>query len=253
MKGKGTAPLYRFLAWLVRVFTPKMETVGAENLPDEPVLLVGNHCQLYGPIACEFYLPVERRTWCAGQMMTMREVPSYAYKDFWSYKPKGLQWFYRLMSYLIAPLSAYIFNHANTIAVYRDTRIVSTFRQTLETLEEGISVVIFPEHDEPYNHILYSFEENFADIAKRYYKRTQKQLAFVPMYIAPKLGQIHLGKPIRFSPDTPIAEERSRICRYLMQEITAIASSLPEHTVIPYRNIPKSEYPCNLAKGVEQH
>ena len=59
---------------------------------------------------------------------------------------------------------------------------------------------------------------------------------------------MHYGRPIRFVPDVPMGEERHRICQYLMHEITDIACSLPEHTVIPYRNIPKKYYPSNIPK-----
>ena len=62
---------------------------------------------------------------------------------------------------------------------------------------------------------------------------------------------MHLGKPIKFSADKPIEEERRRICDYLMSEITDIARSLPEHTVIPYRNIPKKQYPKNTSKDAK--
>jgi len=251
MSKKKSAVLYRFLAWLVRLFTPKMKTIGTEHLPDEPVVFVGNHCQMYGPIVCEFYLPVERFTWCAGQMMNVKEVPDYAFEDFWSQKPKYIRWFYRLASYLVAPISAYIFHHANTIAVYRDTRVISTFKETVKKLKNGYSIVIFPEHNMPHDHIIYDFERNFVDIAKLYYKATGKRLSFVPMYIAPKLGEIHLGVPIRFSPDRPLDEERDNICAYLMGNISNIARSLPEHVVIPYRNIPKKYYPLNTAERSE--
>ncbi len=50
--------------------------------------------------------------------------------------------------------------------------------------------------------------------------------------IAPKLKTLCLGKPIRFNADEEMDAQRSRICHYLMDEITAIAESLPEHTVI---------------------
>ena len=86
------------------------------------------------------------------------------------------------------------------------------------------------------------------DIARLYYKRTGKELYFVPLYIAPKLKRMYLGKPIKYAADTPAAEERRRICDYLMNEITNIAVGLPEHTVIPYRNIPKRLYPKNISK-----
>lgn len=99
-----------------------------------------------------------------------------------------------------------------------------------------------------HNHIVYDFQYKFIDIAKFYYKKTGKELAFVPMYIAPKLKKICLGKPVRFCAAEPMDAERSRICTYLMDEITAIAEALPEHTVVPYRNIPKKDYPSNIPK-----
>jgi len=249
MQPKKQPRLYRIIKRLVKVFYLKYEVEGTENLPDdEPVIVVGNHAQMHGPLSCELYFPGHRYTWCAGQMMHLKDVPAYAYSDFWSQKPKCTRWFYKLLSYLIAPLAAYIFSHANPIGVYRDSRILSTFKDTVKRLSEGASVVIFPEHDVKYNNIIYEFQEKFIDIAKLYYRRAGKELAFVPLYIAPDLHKMYLGKPIRFRASAPLEEERARICGYLMDEITQIARSLPEHTVVPYRNIPKKYYPSNIPK-----
>lgn len=249
-KEKKISPIYKIIKWLVWLFYPKMEVVGTENLPEEEAIIVGNHTQMNGPIASELYLTGNRYTWCAGQMMNTKEVPDYAYKDFWSGKPKIVRPFYKILSYIIAPLASLIFNNANTIAVYRDNRIMSTFRNTVNKLADGAKVVIFPEHDKKYNNIIYDFQDKFIDIARLYHKRTGKELMFVPLYIAPKLKKMYLGKPIRFSSETPIEEERRRICDYLMNEITDIARSLPKHTVIPYRNIPKKYYPTNISEEV---
>ncbi len=216
-----------------------------ENLPDEPCVLVGNHTQIHGPISCELYFPENFYTWCASQMMELRKVPAYAFEDFWSQKPKFLHPFFKILSFLIAPISVVIFNNARTVAVHKDIHIMKTFKETISKLQNGENIVIFPEQDEPYNHILYDFQEGFVDVAKLYYKRTGKELNFVPLYIAPKLKKMCLGKPIKFSPDTPIDDERRRICDYLMKEITDIAEGLPLHTVVPYRNIPKRLYPLN--------
>ena len=248
MNERKVSPVYKVIKWLVKVFYPKIEVVGVDNLPDEPVMVVGNHTQMNGPIACELYFPGNRYTWCAGEMMHLKDVPAYAYKDFWSNKPKYIRWFYKLLSYIIAPLSVCVFNNAQTIGVYHDARIISTFKQTVQRLQEGSSVVIFPEHDVPHNHIICQFQDKFIDIAKLYYKRTKKELAFVPLYIAPTLKKMYLGKPIRFCAANPMEEERACICEYLMKEITEIAVSLPEHTVVPYNNVPKKDYPSNIPK-----
>lgn len=236
---------YKIIKKIIWFFYPKMTLHGQENLPREAVILVGNHTQLHGPIAAELYGPGTHYTWCAGQMMHREDVADYAFQDFWSQKPKWTHWFYRLLSHLIVPLSLCIFNNANTIGVYHDTRIVGTFKTTVKRLDEGANVVIFPEHDVKYNHILYDFQDKFIDVAKLYYKRTGKAVCFVPLYIAPRLKAMYLGEPIRFRPEVPMEEERQRIKTCLMDSITALAESLPEHTVVPYRNIPKKLYPKN--------
>lgn len=105
------------------MFYPKMEIVGLENLPDESCAIVGNHTQMHGPIACELYFPDNFYTWCAAPMMKLKEVPAYAYTDFWLQKPKALRPLFKLVSYIIAPLSVLIFNNARTIAVYMRIKI----------------------------------------------------------------------------------------------------------------------------------
>ena len=243
--GKKKAWGFRVIKKLVALFYPKMDVVGLENLPKEPCILVGNHAQLHGPIACELYFPENCYTWCASQMMELKEVPAYVYADFWAEKPKLLRPFFKLASYVIAPLSVLIFNNARTVAVYKDNRVLNTFRTSLTMLKEGNNLVIFPEHDKEHNHIVADFQEGFVDIAKLYYKRTGKEISFVPFYLAPKLKSIYLGKPVSFSAAPPMEEERRRICDTLMEDITTLALALPEHTVVPYRNIPKKQYVKN--------
>ena len=246
-------PIYRIIKWLVWVFYPKIKVIGAENLPAEPAIIVGNHAQMHGPIACELYFPGNRYTWCAGQMMHLKEVPAYADEDFWSNKPGYSRWFYKLLSYVIAPLSVCVFNNANTIGVYRDSRLLTTFRETVKKLQEGASVVIFPECEEAYNHILNRFQDSFIDIARTYYKKTGKELSFVPLYIAPDLKSMYLGEPIPYHADTPVKEERKRICHCLMTAITEMACQLPPHKVVPYKNIPKNQYPSNIPSEVSEN
>lgn len=237
--------LYRFIKFMVRIFYPVFSVSGSENLPEGPSVIVGNHAKMNGPIACELYFPGTHYTWTAGEMMQLKEVPDYAYQDFWSEKPVYIRWFFRLLSYIIAPFSVCIFNNANCIGVYHDTRIMSTFRSSVEKLREGARIIILPEHDVPYNNIICEFQERFIDIARMYYRKTGEELSFVPMYVAPSLETLYLGKPIRFDSSAPKEAERTRIVKYLMDEITSIARELPEHTVVPYPNIPEKSYPSN--------
>ena len=253
MQEKKISPLYRLIKALVRLFYGKTRVVGAENLPDAPCIVVGNHCQMNGPIAVELDFPGQHYTWCAGEMMHLKEVPAYAFRDFWSAKPKAVRWFFRLASYLIAPLSVCVFNNANCIGVYRDASILSTFRETVEKLQSGVSVVIFPEHDPPVNNILSAFQDRFVTVARQYCRRSGEALRFVPMYLAPALKTMYLGEPVAYDPDAPSKEECRRVCAQLAERITALAVSLPRHRVVPYRNIPKKDYPYNIPLEVYPH
>lgn len=237
--------LYRLLYRIVWLVSPKYTLHGTEKLPKEPCIIVGNHAQMYGPIAAELYLPRPHHIWCIGEMMNRKEVPAYAFQDFWSMKPKAMHWFWHLMSHVIAPLAEYVLTHVHSIAVYHDTRVMNTFRTSMEKLKAGSDIIIFPEKHEPYNTIVCGFQEHFADLAGLYYRRTGTVLCFVPMYTAPKLKGMYFGEPVRYNPEVPPEEERQRICRAMQEAITGLAKALPEHTVIPYFNMPKGQYPKN--------
>ncbi len=253
MEGKRISLLYRIIKALVRLFYGKTRVEGVGNLPDEPCIIVGNHCQMNGPIACELDFPGLHYTWCAGEMMHLKEVPAYAFRDFWSNKPRSVRWLFRIASYLIAPLSVCVFQNANCIGVYRDARIVGTFRETVAILQRGANVIIFPEHDPPRSNILSEFQDRFVTVARQYHRRSGKAVCFVPLYLAPALKTMYLGEPVRFDPDAPAKEECRRVSETLMARITAMATALPRHRVVPYRNIPKKNYPYNLPLEVYPH
>ena len=121
MEEKRTSRLYRGIRWGVKLVFPKFRLVEAEQLPETPCVIVGNHSQTYGPVAGELYIPGKHEIWCAGEMMDRKEVADYAYRDFWSGKPWWNRWFYWLLSRCIGPLAELVFTNAHTIPVYHDT------------------------------------------------------------------------------------------------------------------------------------
>ena len=244
MKGIGYW-VYRATRRLAMVFFPRHEFVGLENLPEGPCVLVGNHAQMHGPIVAEIDLPGDRAIWCNGEMMHLKEVPDYAFQDFWSLKPASVRWLYRIASYLIAPISVGVFNNAHCIGVYRDARIATTFRNTLEKLGQGARVVIFPECATPHNHIVYAFQDRFIALGRMYYHQYGKPLAFVPMYVAPALKKTFFGAPVYYDPAARPDAEMKRVSQALMDGVTALAEAQPRHRVVPYLNVSRKEYPMN--------
>lgn len=240
---KKKSLLFKVVRSTIGLFYKKRKFIGLENIQNEPCLIIGNHAQAHGPLACELYFPTRKYIWCIGEMMKMKEVPSYAYKDFWSNKPKYIRWLFKIISYLMSPIVSWALSKADTIAVYKDARAIHTFKETVEKLTEGDNVIIFPECPTRFNKIVNEFQDKFIDVARLYYKKTNKELSFVPMYNANKLKTIVFGKPIKFDINKDMAEQRKIICDYLKEEITRMAKELPVHKVVPYLNIKKKNYP----------
>lgn len=235
--------LFRIIVKTIKLFYKERKVNGIENILDAPTIYVGNHSQMHGPLTSSLYFPFDGKVWCRGEMMNMKEAPSYAYQDFWSKKPKWIRWFYKILSFCVAPIACYLFTRAETIAVYKDARIITTFKNSVNALQNGKSVIIFPEESTPYNEIINEFQNKFVDIAKLYSARSKKPISFVPFYNAVELKTVVFGKPIQFDLQMDINEQRNTICDYLKTEITRMAKELPVHTVVPYLNVSKKEYP----------
>ncbi len=231
-------PLYfRFWARIVKIFYRKRKVEGLENLPEEPCVIVANHSQLHSPLSFELFVPFPRVIWCDSKMMERAEVPQYAEDNFWRDASEKQKKRRRFWVKKIARLVGYIFTNAHTLPVYRDARIMQTFRLTEQALLAGKNVVIFPESDvkNPDNNILFDFNLYFTDIAKIYHKKYGKILTFVPVYNCVEQRKIIIGKNhVKYNPDIKMDEQRKLLCDSLTKEITDIALSLPRHKVVQF-------------------
>lgn len=249
MSGRISRMVYRIVRRLLLTFYRAPKIIGLENLPEGECVIAANHAQLHGPIQAELFFPGDRSIWCNAETMDIHEAPAYAYKDFWPEKPRALRWLYWIPAYIVAPILVSVLNNARCIGVYRDLRMRTTISRTLARLQEGARIIIFPETDPGLNTILSTFQPRFIDLGPRYARATGKTLQFVPMYIAPDLRRIVIGKPIAYDNRADARDERQRICTQLVDAISELAYSLPLHRVVPYRNIKKNLYPTNERPG----
>jgi hypothetical protein len=237
---------YRFVRSLVELFYKKRELIGLENISkEEAMIIVGNHAQIHSPILSEVQFPLKCKTWCIGNVLTKKEFIEHAKTDFFGMKPKYTQWFYTMLAHILAPIAVNGFNDSDIIPVYKDMRLIKTFRLTVDNLCEGNHIFIYPECHTPYNNIVNEFQDKFVDVAKLYYKKTGKCVKFVPMYNAARLKKVVFGKPIEFDPNRSIDEMRKIIVEYLKQEITSLAQTLPPHKVVQFSNTGSKNSPMS--------
>lgn len=243
---KSKKPLgFRMLEKIIKLFFGKTEFIDIDKIPNESCFIIANHSQLYSPIACQLDFPGKKVIWATGEVTNTKDFPKYAQTVFWGNKPKITRWFYKILSYVLAPIFAYVMGNADILPVYRDARMLSTFKYTVETICNGTNVVIFPESPQEFNQIVNEFNDKFVDAARFYYTKYKKELYFVPMYNAAKLKKARFGNPIKYDSTIPIEEQRKIICDYLKKEITLLGESFPLHKVVPFNNINKKDYKNN--------
>ena len=229
--------LFRIFYRVIKMFFPRFQVEKKTDLNAPGHIYVSNHAQAYGPLAMYFYFPQKRYIWTIGEMCNRKEVTSYAMEDFWRHKSKWTKWIYKLFSFIIlAPLGSYLLKTADTIPVYKDSRLRQTMSKSIDKLNEGNDIIIFPEYRDLYNKYINEFQINFVDVGRFYTRRTNIDLSFYPVYTCVDLRKILIGEPTKFNSHANIDEERMRIVRYLQDEITKLGESLPNHTIVPYIN-----------------
>ncbi len=200
---------------------------GQEILPDQqPVLFVSNHCGPIGPVACVLSLPRRVYPWIVVDMLDPKRIVPYLYQDFITNSlhlqgPFG--WF---LAKAIAKIALPLLQGLGCIAVDRyDVRFFGAFHRSLELLEAGKSLLIFPE--DPLLPInpetgMRPFMSGFLWLCVLYERKTGKRLPVIPTAVIPSKRRIILEEPMFL----PTLQSPKEDMRKLAQEIEIKVSRL---------------------------
>ena len=124
--------LYRFCRVLVRIFTKPMRTEWAEQPDDGPYVFAVNHDGAHGPLLMCAHFPLRDQChpWINSPVYDREAMPEYVLHDFW-WKP-GCFWepvLKRTVPYIAAALVPPLMEGADGIPIYRDQRVMTTFRE----------------------------------------------------------------------------------------------------------------------------
>ncbi|MCX7608203.1 MAG: hypothetical protein N2049_03160 [Anaerolineales bacterium] len=216
--------LYHLLVGLLDIFAWGGELIGEENLPKKgPAVLVANHLNALGPIACFCSIPLRLYSWTISDMLDPQKAAAYLNMDFTErqlgLKPPWSLWLSRLLVRITVPL----LRSLGCIPVYRGDygRMQETFRLSLQRLREEKCLLIFPEDNllpaEPQTGMR-MFWHTFVRLGELWYKETGQALGFYPIAIHPT-GKIQVGNPVFFNPLNRAGWERKRITEILEMEI----------------------------------
>ena len=196
--------------------------------PDNPIVFLANHAEIYGPIASALCFPVPVRFWVINRMMfRKKDVNEYLYENTFSKKTFLPVFIRKTLSHILAWLSVNIMSSLRAIAVYRDSpmKLRQTLRESTEALENGENLMIFPEHpDGKYEKGgISELSPGFLMLAEAWQKKSGKQLRIMPVYANREKRTFTFGDEVRYIPQNGYAAEQERILKEVHDQLLRLS------------------------------
>jgi hypothetical protein len=197
---------------------------------DNPIVFLGNHAEIYGPIASALCFPVPVRFWVISKMMFKKQdVRAYLYENTFSKKTFLPVFVRKLLAWYLGWLSVNIMNSLRAIPVYRDSpmKLRQTLRMSVKALEDGENLMIFPEHPEG-KYVKGGISElspGFLMLAEAWWKKSGKKMRMMPVYANRDQRTFTFGREIRYEPDNGYAAEQERILKEAYEQLTTLAGA----------------------------
>ena len=159
----------------------RYSVIGIENITDSRgAIYVCNHAGSYGPLAMGIFFPLKFRPWVIYRAMTAGLCRKQLEDDLFGNCHTIFKPLCRFAAFIIEPACLWVMRKTKAIPVYRaKSKIFTTFSQSVQALEEGYNIVLFPEKDElEYHRHLKNFYSGFVHLARKYYKKMERRYFF---------------------------------------------------------------------------
>ena len=219
---------FELITRLVKLSFPKVNFDNCGIEVSEPAVFVSNHEDSFGPIASYLNFPVKIYPWVLYNLFEKEICAKQIEKEFLKGELHLIAPLRRFISLCIEPICIGLFNYIGAIPVYHNSRrIMETIVKSIEYLEEGKNLIIFPEiPDEYLNKYINRFKTGFLEVPRKAYSLNEQMLKIYPVCIDKKKRVIKLGNPTKYNPKNYFTTEKKRIEKHLEMEITRLKKEI---------------------------
>lgn len=216
VKTKEQKRWYKNYKAFLRLTHKKPQYIYLGEKIDKPSIILSNHVGTIAPLALELYWDVPFRFWGAGEMNdSFKSMYKYQSRVYFHEKKKMPLFLARLYCLLATPLTWWFYKGLDLISTYKDARFKRTLTQSIETLKNGKSLVIFPEMSiNGYTDELKGFYAGFVVLCRLCLKEGIDVPIF-PAYYKKKENVYVFGKKIDFSDLLKQGLGRDEIAQYI--------------------------------------
>ena len=198
---KKRQPVWSCVSGVLKLFfrKPKIVSLSGE-LPDRAIY-VANHSAMFGPLMYNLHLPAETAAWGAYPMLGNYKSRYRYLKDVYFIQKRHKSKFSAtILAFIEAFLSPFFYKGLRVLPSYNDTRFITTIRKSIEMLDNGISIIIYPEdsssgyHEQPTQ-----FFAGFVELARYYLHKHGQDVPIYPVYYHAKKKVMVIGEPQQLS------------------------------------------------------
>ena len=191
----------------------------------EPSILLSNHAGVSAPFGFERFMKEPLRMWGTYQMTKgYKSVKAYYTKIFLKQKhPNYSNFRCKLLGALLSPLATWYYSGNTVIPTYPDARLIETIHESSETLDKGMSIVIFPEDSSNgyFEQLKFVFG-GFAVLCERLYKKG-RDVPVACCYYHKKKRVCVVDNPIKYSVLRGATFDRDALAERMMKRINELA------------------------------
>ncbi len=163
-------------------------------------IILSNHEGTDAPLSLEIYLNAPIRMWGASEMNSgLIKMYKYQTRVYYHEKKHWNLHLARLFCLIASPLTNLFYKGLDLISTYRDTNFMKTVKESMEAIEKGQNLVIFPEDStNGYLDELEGFHKGFVVFANSALRKGYDLPIYVS-YFRKRDKTYIIDKPVMFS------------------------------------------------------
>lgn len=218
----------KIIKTILKTFKKKPKLIYLDQLLPNQAIYYSNHNGAAGPLTLSMYFPKYLVPWGAHPMTeNYQNRWNYLYHIFYQQKLKYSKFKSFVLATLFGLISKALYNGVQLIPTYRDIRLRKSILLSMEHLNIGNNILIFPEDSEDgYDEQIKEFHAGFVYLAKKYYQEHQKHIPIIPVYYDKKSVEIRIGSSYTLN-DFKDLKDRKEIANQLKEILNNIGRLSP--------------------------
>ena len=192
---------FKIASQLVKVIShkPKVKYLGQE-FEDGSFLLLSNHSARKAPTKIELYFKRDLRMWGTHELTEgFKEVHKYLTNTYFHEKKHWPKFWAKTLGTLATPFFYSFYKGMRIIPTYRDARFMNTLKMSLQYIQNGTPIIIYPEDSSKgYNELIEHFFSGFVSLLDLALKRGHDLNVYVA-YFQNQNNTFYIDNPVRYS------------------------------------------------------